>query len=95
MTWLSASGDDVVVDRADFPGGATRPGLPAGDLDFNLAILAALFAAAPRPFSDRNVKRFAAAAGLLYVTHVAALIFKVEALYAVEMGEWRDRRAHV
>jgi hypothetical protein len=91
-TWLKASGDEIVVDRPDFPTGSTRPGLPAHDLDFNIAILAALFAAARRPLSDRNVKRFLAAAAILFVTHVLALIFKVEAFYALEMGDWS--RAH-
>lgn len=87
-TWLTASGDEIVVDRPDFPKASTRPGIPVDDLDFNIAILAALFAGARRPFSDVNVKRFLAAAAILSVTHVLALIFKVESLYALEMGAW-------
>jgi hypothetical protein len=92
VTRLSASGGEVIVNREDFPDSSERPGLPAHDLDFNIAILTALFATARRPFSDRSMKATAIAALLLAAVHLAALIFKVESLYALDLGEWS--RAH-
>jgi hypothetical protein len=88
VTRLRAEKREVIVDREDFSEASARPGIPADDLDFNVAILAALFAASPRPFSDRGIRRFAAAAALLWVTHVVALVFAVESLYVLSLGAW-------
>jgi len=88
VTRLRAERREVIVDREDFPEASARPGIPADDLDFNVAILAALFAASPRPLSDRGLRRFAAAAAILWATHVAALVFAVESLYALSLGPW-------
>lgn len=87
-TSLEVSGPRVIVNRDDFPESSERPDIPAGDLDFNIVILTTLFAVAKRPLSDSNLKRFAAAAGILYATHVLALVFKVETLYAMNLGAW-------
>ncbi len=91
-TRLSASGKEVVVDRSDFPPASPRPGIPASDLDFNIALLLALFASAPRPLSDRGMLRLLLACCILYASHVAALVFTVESLFALDLGEWS--RAH-
>jgi hypothetical protein len=87
-TRLKASGDEVIVDREDFPPASPRPGIPASDLDFNVALLGALFATAPKPLSDRGLARLATAAALLYASHVAALVSGVEVLYAFDLGDW-------
>ena len=87
-TRLGASGREVIVDRGDFPPSSPRPGIPAGDLDFNIALLAALFAASPRPLSDRAILRLLLALAVLAASHVVALIFSVESLYAMDLGEW-------
>jgi hypothetical protein len=92
VTRLRAEKREVIVDREDFPETSARPGIPADDLDFNVAILAALFAASPRALSDRGIRRFAAAAGLLWITHVVALVFAVESLYALSLGPWSAAR---
>lgn len=92
VTRLRAEKREVIVDREDFPDTSARPGIPADDLDFNVAILAALFAASPRPLSDRGIARFAAAAALLWVTHVVALVFAVESLYVLSLGPWSAAR---
>jgi len=92
VTRLSAAGKEILVDREDFPESSPRPGVPASDLDFNIAILTALFAASPRPFRDRNLGRLLVAAMLLAGTHVVAVVFKVEAIYALDLGPWS--RAH-
>jgi len=88
VTRLRAEKREVIVDREDFPESSARPGVPADDLDFNVAILTALFAAIPRPLSDRALRRFAAAAAILWATHVVALVFAVESLYALSLGPW-------
>ena len=88
VTRLRAEKREVIVDREDFPEASSRPGIPADDLDFNVAILTALFAASPRPLSDRGLRRFGAAAAILWATHVLALVFAVESLYALSLGPW-------
>jgi len=88
VTRLRAEKREVIVDREDFPPASARPGIPAQDLDFNVAILTALLATARRPFADRSLKKTGAALALLWVTHVVALVFAVESLYATELGPW-------
>jgi hypothetical protein len=88
VTRLRAEKREVIVDREDFPEASARPGVPADDLDFNIAILTALFAASPRPLSDRALRRFIAAAAILWATHVVALVFAVESLYVLSLGPW-------
>lgn len=88
VTRLRAEKLEVIVDREDFPPSSPRPGIPAQDLDFNVAILTALFATARHPFSDRSLRRLGAALALLWASHVAALVFSVESLYATELGPW-------
>jgi hypothetical protein len=87
-TSLAASGGEIRVERADFPPDSPRPGLPAADLHFNFALLAALFALAPRPLRSANFGRFWIAAALLWIVHVTALLFQVESVYATRMGPW-------
>ncbi len=88
VTTLSAPGGEIRVDRADFPPASPRPGLPADDLHFNFVLLVALFALAPHPLEPKRFARFWIAAAGLWVIHVLALIFQVEALYATRLGEW-------
>lgn len=88
VTRLRAEKREIIVDREDFPPASPRPGIPAEDLDFNVAILTALFATARRPFADRSLKKLAAALALLWATHLVALVFSVESLYATELGPW-------
>ena len=89
-TRLSASGGEFRVERADFPPESARPGLPAADLHFNFALLAALFGLARHPLAARNVGRFWIAAAALFGIHVVALVFQVEALYATRLGPWSE-----
>lgn len=88
VTNLRAQGSEVLVDRSDFPPASPRPGIPASDLDFNIAILTALFATAARPLSDRGIAKLLLACSILYLSHVAALVCGVESLYAFDLGEW-------
>jgi hypothetical protein len=90
VTTLSSSPGEIQVDRADFPPDSPRPGIPAGDLHFNIVLVCALFALARHPLSARNVGRFWLAAALLWGVHVAALVFQVEALYATRLGPWSE-----
>jgi hypothetical protein len=87
-TWLEARGREIIVDRADLPPSSPRPGIPADELTFNIILLATLFAANRRPLETRNVVGFLAASALLIPVHVAALISRVEALYAFDFGTW-------
>ena len=88
VTHLTATGTDVKVDRSDFDPRSPRPGLPVIDLTFNWVLLAALFAINPRPFSDRNMLRFAIASLLMYVTHILALATEVMSIYVLRLGAW-------
>jgi hypothetical protein len=92
VTRLEAGDGEFLVERSDFPPAAPRPGLPAADLDFNFALLTALFAMDPKPWRTGRVSRLLAACGLLFLTHVAALFFEVRALYATRLGEWSGVR---
>jgi hypothetical protein len=88
VTTLEASAGEIHVDRADFPPASPRPGLPAADVHFNFVLLAALFSLAPHPLRPKPFARFWAAAGLLWILHVAALVFQVESVYALRLGPW-------
>jgi hypothetical protein len=90
VTTLAAADGEIQVDRSDFPPASPRPGLPAADLHFNFVLLATLFAMGPHPLAPRRFGRFWIAAGLLFVVHVVALIFQVEALYATRLGPWSE-----
>ena len=90
VTALEATGGEIRVDRSDFPPASPRPGLPAADLHFNFVLLTALFALEPRPFAPKRFGRFWLAAGGLFVVHVVALIFQIEALYATRLGAWSE-----
>jgi hypothetical protein len=78
----------VTVDRSDFDPRSKRPAIPIKDLTFNFVLLCALFAAAKRPFTDRNMGGFVLATISLAVTHVLAAISEVMSIYAGKLGPW-------
>jgi hypothetical protein len=88
VTHLSAQASEFLVDRSDFPPDSPRPGLPADDLDFNFVLLTALFALQPRFFEGRVLLRLIAGLALLFLVHVVALVFQVQSVYAMNLGEW-------
>ena len=88
VTSLTAKGGEVIVERSDFPRDSPRPGLPADDIHFNFALLTALFALQPAVFEGRSLLRLIAAAALLMLVHVTALVFQVQSVYAMNMGDW-------
>jgi len=88
ITRLSARGGEILIDRNDIAPGAPRPGLPAADLHFNLALLAALFAIDPRPGRTENVVAFLGGCAVLFGVHVVALVFQVRSVYATGLGDW-------
>jgi hypothetical protein len=88
VTRLSARNGEILVERSDFPPAASRPGLPAADLHFNLALLAALFALDRRPWQADRVGAFLGGCVLLFAVHVAALVFDVRSVYATGLGAW-------
>ena len=91
VTRLSADGTELVIDRDDFPRASPRPGLLLMDLTANVIVLTALFAAARHPLNDRNVWRLALAALSLVAVHVMAVVFNVQAIYALRLGAWSAR----
>ena len=88
VTRLTADKGEFLLDRADFPPDSPRPGLPADDIDFNFVLVTALFALQPRFLEGQRLLRLLAALGVLYLVHVAALVFQVESVYATRLGEW-------
>jgi hypothetical protein len=79
----------TTVDRSDFdPRSKKRPTVAIKDLTFNFVLLAALFAMARRPFSDRNIGGFLAASAALALTHVGAVITEVMSIYVAKLGMW-------
>lgn len=78
----------VTVGRSDFDPRSKRPAIPVRDLTFNFVLLAALFAASRRTFSDRNIGGFFAASAALALTHVLAVIVTVKNIYASQLGPW-------
>lgn len=93
VTSLRPQADNyVTVDRRDFDPRSKRPGIPIRDLTFNFVLLLALFAAVPRPLSDRNFGGFLSASAILAVTHVLATVVEVMTLYSGKLGPWS--RAH-
>jgi len=88
VTRLEARRGEILVERADFPPAAPRPGLPAADLHFNFVLLVALFALAPKPWRREWLARFLLAAALLWFVHSMALVFQVRSVYATALGPW-------
>ena len=90
VTSITAIGSLLAVDRRDFPTPPSegRAGIETMDITFNVILLTTLFAASSRPFSDRNVFGFLAAATLLAFVHVAAVVSFVKADYALNFGAW-------
>jgi hypothetical protein len=78
----------VTVDRSDFDPRSKRPAISIRDLTFNFVLLCALFAAAKRPFTDRNMGGFVVALLCLAVTHVLAAITEVMSIYVGKLGPW-------
>jgi hypothetical protein len=89
-TRLDARPGEIVVSRGDFPPASPLPGLPAEDIHFDFVILVALFAVDGRPFRPERVAAFSKACALLFLIHVAALVFEVRFLYATRLGAWSD-----
>ena len=88
ITRLNAQGSLVSVDRIDFSPTSKHPAIPVDDLTFNFLLVTALFAATPRPFSDRNIGGFLVACVVLAITHVFGLIAEVMSIYVLELGAW-------
>lgn len=88
VTHLSARAGEILVDRSDFPPDSPRPGLPADDIHFNFVLLTALFALQPQFFEGRVLLRLIAALSVLFLVHVAALVWQVQSVYAMNLGEW-------
>jgi hypothetical protein len=91
VTRLAADGTELVIDRDDFPRSSPRPGLRLMDLTANIIVLTTLFAAARRPFADRNIAGLLLAGLSLAAVHVMAVVLNVQAIYALRLGAWSDR----
>jgi hypothetical protein len=80
----------MILHRTDLPPSPAelQLALESGDITFNFILLATLFAAGSRAFSDRNVFGFVAAAALLLLVHVLAVVSFIKADYALNYGSW-------
>jgi len=88
VTELRTTGGETIVNRRDFPSRFQRPAMSMPQVTFNIILLAALFATALKPFSDRNMLRFLYALLILIPIHVLAVMAHVKSLYAVGFGAW-------
>jgi hypothetical protein len=86
VTRLSPRPGEFILERADFPPAAPRPGLPTADLHFNFVMLATLFALV----SPLRPGRVALGLAILFAVHVLALCCQVESLYATRLGPWSE-----
>lgn len=91
VTRLAADGNEMVIDRDDFPRASPRPGLLLTDLTANIIVLTTLFAVARRPLNDRNMVGLLLASLCLVVVHVAAVVVNVQSIYALRLGAWSAR----
>jgi hypothetical protein len=78
----------TTVDRSDFDPRSKRPAISIADLTFNWVLLLALFAAAPRTLSDRNIGGFLAASAALALTHILGVVTRVRSIYVAQLGMW-------
>lgn len=87
---LHQAGDQVVINRKDFPSPSFRPALSIQYLTYNVVLLSALFAIPRRPLADRNVYAFFKSLGILFLTHVLALVAQAHSILALNLGTWSD-----
>jgi hypothetical protein len=88
VTRLIPNGNELTIDRSDFPRSSPRPGLRLMDLTFNVILLTTLFAANRHPWRDRNMRGLMLAFLILFAVHVVAVIVNVESIYALRLGGW-------
>jgi hypothetical protein len=88
VTRLIPRGAELTIDRADFAPTAARPALALMGMTFNIILLTTLFAANPKPLSDRNVGGLFLASLALVIVHVAAVVANVQSIYALQLGPW-------
>lgn len=93
VTRLRSQGNGgVMVDRSDFPRRSGRPVVDFRGITYNVMLLTALFATAPRPFSGKNLLGFLLASVVLWIVHLFTLIADVQAIYALALGAWSEAR---
>jgi hypothetical protein len=88
VTRIEAPGGTFIISRSDFPPSSRLPEQPASTIHFNFVLIAALFALDPHPLRGDRVGRFLLAAAALFGVHVTALIFRVQSVYALDLGAW-------
>lgn len=91
VTRVTADGNELTIDRTDFPRASPRPSLLLMDLTSNFIVLTTLFAVNRRPLSDRNILGLVLASIVLVVVHVAAVVMNVQSIYALRLGPWSER----
>ena len=91
VTRLTANGNNLVIDRTDFPRSSPRPELLLMDLTSNFIVLGTLFAVNRQPLRDRNIGRFVLASLALMAVHVAAVAVNVQSIYALALGAWSEK----
>ncbi|MEA2338774.1 MAG: hypothetical protein QOE82_2781 [Thermoanaerobaculia bacterium] len=91
VTRIIADGNELTIDRDDFPRTSPRPGLLLMDITANIIVLTTLFAVTRRPLNDRNILRWFLAGLCLIVVHIAAVVVNVQSIYALRLGAWSER----
>jgi len=91
VTRLIADGNELTIDRDDFPRASPRPALLLMDITANIIVLTTLFAVTRRPLNDRNVLGWFLASLCLVIVHIAAVVANVQSIYALRLGAWSER----
>jgi hypothetical protein len=65
--------------------------IPADQLTYNIILMLALFASNDRPWRLANLRGFAIAMLILFVSHCVGVAISIESTYAVRQGVWSEQ----
>lgn len=86
------SGGTLVIERDDPRDHShARTALRPSILTWNIILLTILFAANDAPWAPANIGRYLLSCGILFGSHVLAVVANVESIYALQLGAWSDQ----
>ena len=88
VTRLVVEDHRAQMRRTDLRTDSKIPTVSMTEVTFNTIVLLALYLALPRPFSRRQLERLFMGWCVLCLTQSMNLLFHVETMYAMGLGEW-------